>query len=63
MSRGQLSIFLKKDTETFSENLHEAIESKGPKTDRANLFLNFEKFLFWGKRLKFPPKQGFLYFC
>ena len=35
-----------------------------PKTDRANLFLFFEKkFLFWGKCLKSPPKSGFLTFA
>ena len=59
MSGGQLSVFLKKDSKKFFEILHEARESQGSKTDRADLFLFFErKILVMGTISKVFPQKG-----
>ena len=52
---------LKKDSQTFSEILHEARESQESKAHRVNLFLFYErKFLVSLKMTKISPKARFL---
>ena len=55
MSEGQLSVFLKNDSKTFSEILHEARGSKGQKLMEPNFF---RKILVLGKKSKISSITG-----